>query len=452
MSHPRRGMPSSSSDSKPVVIVGAGLAGLSAAVELTSRNIPTLLLEQRDYCGGRAYSFRDKTTDDVVDNGQHVLIVGYERTLRFLTRIGTDHLLAIQEKPSLVLHHPTRGICEFRLPKLPSPFHLLAGIGLTNLFSLRDKLRLLRAGWVLRSRAAPPDEWTIDEWLNSVGQSEETKRSFWEPLAVSIMNEHLTNASAKVFVTSLRHAFLGGWKNSALAIPRVGLSELYVDHAVQFIVAHGGNVRTNAEVVEIDSINEKGLNVRCKTGEVFGCRALILAVPHFRIGSLVPEALHSSLSALSSTPSTPIVSLHLWFERDFMPHEFIGVIGRRVQWVFNKRKLFREQRADGHISCVISAASECVEMTNEQLVQIALEDLQSVYPDAPSRPTSSLCVREKRATFSCTPETEGLRSAHATLIPNLFLAGDWTATGLPATIEGAVISGERCAGLAVGRK
>jgi zeta-carotene desaturase len=457
MSQPRRGMPWSSSDSKPVIVVGGGLAGLSAAVDLTSRAIPTLLLEQRDYCGGRAYSFRDRTTGDIVDNGQHVLIAGYERTLAFLKRIGTDRLLAVQERPTLVLHHPTRGMCEFRLPKMPRPFHVLGGILSTNLFSLRDKVRVLRAAWTMRASAAQGDELTIDGWLDSVGQSEETKRSFWEPLAISIMNEHLASASAKVFISSLRHAFLSGWKNSALAIPRVGLSELYVDSAVQFILAHGGDIRTGAEVVGIDFETEKGLQVRCKTGSAVECSALILAVPHHRVASLletdernsVPSTLRSSLSALSSTSSIPIVSIHLWFERDFMPHDVIGLIGRRVQWVFNKRKLFGEQRADGHVSCVISAAKGYVDMTNEQLERIALEDLQSVYPDAPSNATSALCVRERRATFSCTPNTERLRPEHATPIPNLFLAGDWTATGLPATIEGAVISGERCAELAL---
>ena len=447
MNPAHRGMHSPSSDLKPVLIVGGGLSGLAAAVEVASRHVPVILLEQKPKLGGRASSFVDVTTGEVVDNGQHVLIAGYERTMHFLDRIGTQHLLAIQEQPSFTLHHPTKGFCQFSIPRLPSPLHLLAGILSTDLFSFADRMRLLRAGVSLRFPPADIGMMTIESWLFSVGQSSETIRSFWEPLAISIMNEHVANASARVFVNSLRHAFLGGWRSAALAVPKVGLSELYVDGALTFLVQHGATVHCNADVVELVSDGALLRSARLRDGSGIDCAAVILAVPHFRLATLLPSAVlhHSVTPEFLAAPSIPIVSIHLWFEKDFMPNDVVGLIGRRVQWIFNKRKINSAAGKGGDISCVISAANDIVDMENDDVVRMAMDDLRSVYENAPLAPTHSLVIREKRATFSCTPEFEMLRPNHRTSIPNLFLAGDWTNTGLPATIEGAIISGERCA-------
>ncbi|MBX2990594.1 MAG: hydroxysqualene dehydroxylase HpnE [Bacteroidetes bacterium] len=444
-------MHSPSLDSKPVVIVGGGLSGLAAAVELSSRNIPVVVLEQKPKLGGRAYSFVDETTGDVIDNGQHVLIAGYERTMRFLERIGTKHLLTIQNQPLLHFHHPRRGFCSFRIPDLPSPFHLLAGILSTDLFSWRDRLKLLRAGISLRTsdNDFSLDTMTIEEWLDDTGQTDETKRSFWEPLAISIMNEHIAKASARVFIDSLRHAFLAERKNSAIAIPQVGLSELYVDDAVRFIRERGGEIRVIADVLQLEACDSRISHVKTRSGADVECSAVILSVPHYRLPDLMPPQLQpTNLTSFASVPNTPIVSIHLWFAIDFMPYDMLGLIGRRVQWVFNKRTINEEKGEGGHVSCVISAGDEFTGMSSDELVRIAVEDLQSVYPSVPLAPSHGVVIREKRATFSCTPESEKLRPNHQTGIANLFLAGDWTNTGLPATIEGAILSGERCAAFA----
>jgi squalene-associated FAD-dependent desaturase len=449
----------------PVVIVGGGLSGLAAAVHLSSRRIPVLLLEQRKFPGGRAYSFVDDATGTVIDNGQHVLIAGYKRTMEFLGMIGTRDRLAVQSPPEFVFHHPGRGFCSFRLPLLPSPLHLLGGIITTDLFSAADKLRLLRAGAALRSfRAGAAGTMTVDVWLDSLGQSAETKRSFWEPLAVAVMNERIGAASALVFIRALRTAFLSGARGAALAIPTVGLSDLYVEPARTFIERKGGVLRCGADVTRSVLDGENVAGVRLKEGETIGCSALILAVPSYRAASLLPAALRETgyMAPAASIPLSPIVSVHLWFEKDVMPQETLGVIGRRVQWVFNRKKICHENGPEneksggGHISAVISAAHAFVEMGNDDLTRIVLEDLEAIYgPDA-GHATHAVVIREKRATFSCTPEVERIRPGCMTPVPNLFIAGDWTDTGYPATIEGAIMSGERCAvrviGLFEGRK
>ena len=438
--------------SKQVVIVGGGVSGLSAGVCLSERGVPVTLLEQKPTLGGRAYSFKDAETGDIIDNGQHVLIAGYERTMQFLKTIGTLHLLSIQPLPLLIFHHPQKGFCRFQLPKLPTPMHFIVGILQSNLFSFMDRWRMLRAGKDIQAADVEDSlaTMTVEQWLDSVGQSAECRRSFWEPIAVSMMNENPATAPALPFVRSLRKAFLGNWQNACLAVPNVGLSQLYVEGAQKYIDAHGGKISCGADVLEIlfkDSLVER---VRLRNNVVVECTALILAVPPYRVQALLPDAMlrDPSLSDIQSIRYSPIISAHLWFGKDFMDHEFCGLIGRRTQWLFNRRKISKESGKGGHVSAVISAAYDFVEYSNEELIRLTLEDIRSVYPALATEPTHAVVIREKRATFSLTPKTEYLRPPQETSVPNLFLAGDWTNTGYPATIEGAIVSAERCADLA----
>lgn len=431
---------------KPVVVVGGGLSGLAAAVELASRKIPVTVLEQRPSAGGRAYSFREPATGETIDNGQHALIAGYAHTFRFLRLIGTDGLLRVQPRPELVLHHPDRGFCRFRLARVPSPLHLLIGVMSTDLLAPSDRVGLLRAGRIL---TRPPEddeslqEMTIHQWLDLAGQSREVRRSFWEPLAVSIVNERVDLAAALPFLRSLRTAFLGGWRNAALALPLVGLSELYVEPARRYLAERGGSVVTGADVVGIIARGDAVEEIRIRDGSTLACSAAILAVPSNRAEILLPEALRDAgfLAGMAEIPASPIVSIHLWFETDFMEQQVLGLVGRSVQWIFNKRLLSHSPGKGGYLVAVISAARDFAGLPGEKLVEIACEDLRSVYGTAVGGVRSSLVIREKRATYSSTPATERLRPGVETPLPNLFLAGDWTRTGFPATIEGAVMSG-----------
>lgn len=433
-----------------VVVVGGGLSGLAAAVGLASRGIPPLLLEQKPDLGGRAYSFTDASTGETIDNGQHVLLAGYDRTLEFLGMIGSRNLLSIQSCPTLLFHHPERGFHSFRLPKLPSPFHLFWGSMTFRLLSLPDRLRMLRAGLAIRrvegERLESLRGMTIEQWLDSVGQSPECKRSFWEPLAVSIMNEHISKASARLFVRSLQKAFFSGWRASALAIPRVGLSELYVDGAREYVVRRGGVIRCGADVVSLLFDRNSVMGVQLREGETIACAAAILAVPPNRAATLLPEALRQepSFAEMQNGVPSPIVSIYLWFEDEVMDHEFVGLIGRTVQWVFNRRRIVSGTQKGGCVAAVISAAYDSVSRTNDELVDIAVRDLRSAYPGRSSEPTHAVVIREKRATFPPGARGEWVQPGQTTPVANLFLAGDWTDTGYPATIEAAIVSGERC--------
>lgn len=436
---------------KPVVIVGGGLSGLAAGVTLSTGNTPLLLFEQKPFLGGRAYSFRDRETGEVIDNGQHLLIVGNTRTLELLRTIGTVDRLFIPRRPELLFHHPVKGFQTLRLPRLAAPFHLLMGALRSPLFSGADLRALLRAGAALRSGVKTEvARMSVRDWLAAQRQPEEIIRSFWEPLALSIMNERPEAASALLFLRSMRTAFFGGWRNAAMAIPTVGLSELFADPAADYIRRHGGDVRSRADVVSLAGDENGVTGVRTRDGALHQCGAVILAVPPARAEALLRDALCGRTQFLHSSAyaHSPIVSLHLWFESDFVPQLMVGLIGRRIQWVCNRRRIVLTGKG-GHLSATISAAHAYASLSNEELVRIACDDLGAVYGSAAEHLIRGVVIRERHATVSLTPDIEPLRPGPELPIRNVFLAGDWTATGYPATIEGAVTSGERAAILAL---
>jgi len=421
----------------PAIIVGGGLSGLAAAVALSRHSVPVHLLEQKAFLGGRAYSFRDRSTGTEVDNGQHLLIAGYSETLALLDTLGTLPLVTIQRRPELVFHHPRRGFQRFALPLWPPPLNLFWGVANTGLFGMRDRMRILQGGMrLLRPAETVPEEWTVADWLAAAGQTDETRRSFWEPLSVAIMNERPSTASARVFIRSLRKAFLSSRQGAALAVPSVGLSRLYADAAEEYVMRHRGVLQRSAEVVELLPEAGRVAGVRLKDGRKVPASAVILAVPPANAARLLPIEERQSFPA--EIPVSPIVSIHLWFPSSFMRDDAVGVIGRTVQWVFRK---------SDHVSVTISAAYESLGEDNETLVSIAVGDLRAIFGPAVKEPRHAVVIRERRATFSCSPAVERHRPGNRTALPNVALAGDWTDTGLPATIEGAVISGNRAAGV-----
>jgi hydroxysqualene dehydroxylase len=424
----------------PVIVVGGGLSGLAAAVDLSEAGFPVTLLEQRPALGGRARSYTDSTTGDEVDNGQHLLIAGYQHTFGFLKRIGSGNMVDVQKNAVLPFHHPERGFVELKLPALPSPAHLGWGILRTPLLSMKDRGNLLIAGLALmRAKAEEEIDLTISQWLDKHRQSAEVRRCFWDPLTMAIMNENADRASAQLFLDALRQAFLGHSRNAALAFPRVGLSSLFAQPARAFIERQGGTVQCQADVRRISLTHGRAAEVLLKNGKALPCSALILAVPASHAIQLVPPGTVPYLEQIAQAAHSPIIGIHLWMNHQFMRQEVVGLIGRRIQWVF---------RRDRHLSLVISAAREFVGMTDEELTRVAIEDLRSVFGDMVEPPGHVVVIREKRATFSATPKNVQNRPGAATSVPNLFLAGDWTTTGLPATIEGAILSGQRAARLA----
>jgi squalene-associated FAD-dependent desaturase len=286
---------------------------------------------------------------------------------------------------------------------------------------------------------------TIEEWLTHLRQSSEAKRSFWYPIAISVMNDLPERASARLFARSLKQAFLGRKSDSRILIPTVGQTELYVNSAVEFIKNHNGKIQTQSEVESIEIDRSKVLGVRLKNGKHCSSKSVISSVPQYALKKILPMKFGKEPPFIhfDKFESSPIVSINLWFDKHFMDMDYVGLISKKLQWVFNRRNILQERnKPTSYISAVISAAYDIVDLSKEELVKIAVHDLQSVFPNVRNaKLLHSVIIKEKRASFSATPEIDTVRPATETPIENFYVAGDWMQTGLPATIEGAILSG-----------
>ncbi|MDX2167525.1 MAG: hydroxysqualene dehydroxylase HpnE [Deltaproteobacteria bacterium] len=438
-----------------VVVIGGGFAGLAAGVALAARGLAPLVLEARPHLGGRARSFLDAESGERVDNGQHAMMGCYAHTLAFLERIGASAKLVRQRNLRVAMAHREHGDGVIAGAPLPSPLHMAAGVLGYRLLSRRERLDALRAGLHILRRYRRRDpglaHTTVAALLAALGQSDNAQACFWNPVAVATLNETPARAAALPFAAVLARAFFGKRRDAQFVLPASDLTELYTDDAQRFIEARGGQVRTRAAVAELDVRDERVSALRMRDGSRLAVAACIVALPPRALAVLLPESLRATepLGRLDDFATSPIVSVHLWLDRAVLAHPFLGCIGTHTQWFFNRSALV-SATADGgqRLSAVISAGHEIVEWPSETIAATVIEDLRTLLPAARGATvTRSVVVKEKQATISTTPEAERRRPPAETAVANLWLAGDWTATGLPPTIESAVLSGHRAADL-----
>jgi zeta-carotene desaturase len=434
---------------RTVVVVGAGVAGLAAATALAEAGVRVTVLEARGELGGRATAFADRETGELVDNGQHVLFGCYHETFRLLRRVGAESHVRIQPSLEVPYIAPDLSRSVLRCPPLPSPLHLLGGIVGWDALPWRERLGALRlAPGLLRARpsAGPPGE-TVAGWLTRHRQQGRIRDWLWEPLAVAALNQAPGEASAASFRAVLAGMFGRDRRDASIVLPTTPLHEMYARPARRYIESRGGSVRTHALArVRIAGGAVAGVEVR---GEQVACDAVIAAVPWFALepllaGDLAPIA--GIVSAASAMASKPIVTVNLWYDRAVMEDVFVGLPGRSMQWVFDKRQAFGERAS--HLSLVASGADALVGLDNDQLIDLASREVaESISGASGAVRLRGTVVREKRATFSLAPG-QPPRPAVETPVRGLFLAGDWIDTGLPGTIESAAIAGHRAAAAA----
>jgi len=434
-----------------VLIVGGGLAGLSAGVALSGRGARVLLVEARPGLGGRATAFVDPETGEAVDNGQHVLAGCYTETFRFLEAIGTAGLVDLDDALDVEFVDRAGVRSRLRTARLPPPWHLVGGLLRWPALSWRDRVAALRAGRALARAAADgaaadaaARRETVAHWLRRHGQTDRLVEMLWEPLAVAALNQPAATAAAAPFVAVLGRMFGGSRRNAAIGVPRVPLDALYATPAAAAIAGRGGEVRTgSAARIVCDGERVSHVDVR---GERITAGTVICAVPWHAIGRTVspaPAALERTLRDADAMESSPIVTVNLWLDRPVTTVPFVGLPGRTLQWVFDKRQAFGAQAS--HLSLVSSGAAAIVGESNAALIELALREVRGALPGARAAEVRrATVVREKRATFSLAPG-QPPRPAVETPVRGLLLAGDWIDTGLPATIESAVVSGHRAA-------
>ena len=430
-----------------VLIIGGGLAGLAAGVQLSRSGHSILLIEQKPRLGGRTYSFIHPETGDEVDNGQHLMMGCYHSTLKYLQMIGRSGLVEIQRNLFIVFRKEHSAAAHLRTSSLPATLYVLTGMLTFKALTFSERLSLLRVGIQLILKDPDTDEHlrsiAVAQWLDELKQPEANKKVLWDVIAVGALNDSTEKISAALFVKVLKSAFFGSRLNSSMVIPKKGLSPVLIDGAEEFIKKNNGEVILNSFIQSIDRKNGKIEQVILETGEVIKPKAVISAVPYFDLPRLIPDTDGIGIHELNRFISSPIITIHLWFDAHFMHEQFAALLDSPFHWVFHKSVIYGKATTGlMYLALVVSGAHELVEKEKDELSEMAHNELKRFYPAASAaRVIHALIIKEKRATFSPSVGLEQIRPGTSTSIGNLFLAGDWTDTKLPATIEGAVQSG-----------
>ncbi|HEY8665669.1 MAG TPA: hydroxysqualene dehydroxylase HpnE [Tepidisphaeraceae bacterium] len=443
IAHPRpQARIRSASPSAPrIIIIGAGLAGIAASAALTDRGSHTILLERRGLLGGRATSFFDAATDTLLDNCQHVLLGCCTELLKLYRRLGTNH--EIEFFDTIHFADQTGRRADLCVSALPSPLHLAPSMLRFGLLSLADKSQIARTLLAMKllcdsGRRAVAQQ-TFADWLRDHGQSQSAIDRFWNVIITSALNEDVSRAGAGYGIQVFQQAFLGDRAGYRMGLPAVPLAELYRS-------AVASDVRTNARVVALLG-DGRVAGVRLATGEdIFADAILLATAPDAaeRLLESAPARLQPSLADLrrriGQLEHSPILGIHLWFDRPVMDLPHLALIGTRLQW------LFRKDSAGRHLHAVISAAREFVDWPEEKIAALCLAEMARILPGSAAAQLLRIrVIKEKRATFSPVPDVDALRPGQGTGVAGLYLAGDYTQTDWPATMEGAVRSGLRAA-------
>jgi zeta-carotene desaturase len=418
---------------KKVIVIGGGAAGLSSAVYLSSNGFRVELLEASRKLGGRAYSFPDKITGTIIDNGQHILMGACRETLKFLKLIGAENNLVYQKKLEVNFLKKDLNIFPLKAKPLPYPFNLAAGILNYKAISFKERLILLKFFMKIHFyNQERLKKLSVNEWLLSEGQNENIRKSFWDILVIGIMNTNSKKASAKIFSDVLKEIFFRGTFASSILLPKLGLTEMYCLDSQKFIEKANGIVNLSEEVEEI--VVEEGRAVSIKTNKriIEDFDYLISAVPLYSLKKVIKSLNFNNLEFDYST----ILSIHIWLKKNYLTERFYGLIDSPVHWIFNNGT---------HLTIVISDADKYTEVSVEEIFETVISEIQLYTGLNMNNVTSYKVIKEKRATFVPSNIIIDKRPSPETKVKNLVLAGDWIDTGLPSTIEGAVKSGKMAA-------
>ena len=449
-----------------VIVIGGGLAGLAASVALAESGLKVILLESRPRLGGRASSFEDAVTGELIDNCQHVAM-GCCTNFRHFCRVTGIESSFRRERDLFFVAPPTTAahvrprVNRFSAMPLPAPLHLAAAFARLSYLSWREKLALARGLKALaRESSATALHTNFADWLIQQRQPANVVDRFWWVVLVSALSESLDRVSVaaarKVFVDGfLANRF--GWE---VWLPTVPLDDLYSGQLTQWLTAHGVEVRLKSGVERVVINDHRVVAIELRSGERLSAQQFVLAVPQHRVGSFLPDEWRSQppFDRVDQLQTAPIASVHLWFDCAItsLPHAVL--VGRLGQWLFNRGGVpsteFRvpsEAQAtrnselgtrNFYYQVVISNAREVAERPQADVIAEVVAELKAIWPEsAAAELRHSRMIVEHKAVFSPLPGSDELRPAQQSPIANLQLAGDWTQTGWPATMEGAVRSG-----------
>jgi squalene-associated FAD-dependent desaturase len=435
-----------------VAVVGGGLAGLAAGCALAQSGFRVTLFERRPFLGGRASSYQHPGTGEVVDNCQHVLFGCCTNLVEFYRNIGVDSKIGWWDRMTFL---EPGGRASVLAPSiLPPPFQTVPAFLRFPFLDLRDKLAVARALAALIPVAPPDNGQSFLAWLERHQQTERAIQRFWKPVLVSALSEDLDRMSLAYAAQVVRET-LKSKAARRMGIPSIPLTDLY-DAARDYMLSRGGEVLLRCGV---DSFRAEFAGTKLTTdGAEREFDFLIPAVSFDVLGRLLPEttAAEPLRQMLSQFQTSPIAGIHLWFDRQITDLEHAVLLDRTIQWMFHKSKLLKREgrnpsngnpvsdaASDGsYIELVVSSSKALVEKSRSEIIDLALAELGEFLPEARSaKLVKSTVIKEVHATYSPLPGVDRYRPRPETVWPRVFLAGDWTATGWPATMEGAVRSG-----------
>ncbi len=439
---------------RPTVgIIGGGLAGLSAACALADAGYKVTLFERRAFLGGRASSYEHPGTGEVVDNCQHVLLGCCTNLLNLYRRLGVEDKVRWYKRITFI--EPGGRSSYIEASSLPAPFHSAISFLQYKLLSLRDKLGIARALIALLAGVPEDSSESFLCWLRAAGQTQAAIDRFWAPVLISSLNEELDRSSVKYSAMVFRDAFLKSAAAGRMGVPTAPLSELY-GVAEEYIRARGGEVLLRRGVDAV-SFGDAGVTVRCNDCD-FTFDYAISAIPFHLLGRILPdsEASKELQQKLSHLRTVPITGIHLWFDREITELEHAALLDRTIQWMFQKSKILTRsasqsaspsatQTANGggsYLELVVSSSRNLLEMERAEIIELAMKELAEFFPRArDAKLVKATVIKEVHATFAPAPLSDEFRLPPASPWPRLFLSGDWTATGWPSTMEGAVRAG-----------
>lgn len=418
---------------------------MSAAVYLASKSPPgkihVTLFEAAPKLGGRAYSFFDKNINGYIDNGQHILASWFTNTIEFLDIIGTRSRLYFQERLEVNFADLNGRRYRLKCPNVSPPLHLILGIMRYGALRLKDKLGIIRF-----IRAVKNPEYSgredylrtinADELFTQTNQSANLIACFWRPFIAAVFNAEPYETSAWLFVEMIRKGFLTKG-NSNLVLPDSNLNEIYVNAAGDYLQKKSVDIRCSTRVLRFNFDGNRVAGLETDKQEKLSFDYYISAVPFFEYSSLAGDGTGN----MNELKPSPIINIHHEFESnidDILPEKFIGILSGTIQWVFRTAK--------NRVCIVISSAAGLIDKEKDELIEMSKDELFRALPEFRKANISySRVVKEKRATFVPNADSMNSRPDNTTKYKNFFIAGDWTNTGYPSTLEGAVSSGKQCA-------
>jgi squalene-associated FAD-dependent desaturase len=426
-----------------VTVVGAGVAGLAASCALAGAGYDVTLLERRPYVGGRASSYEHPVLHEVVDC-QHVLLGCCTNLIHLLGSSGAADKIRWYDE--LVFLEPGGRRSTFHPNGLPAPLHFSNAFLRAPMLGAGDKLAIARGMSEFLSAAEQDDEVSLEQWLKRTGQTPLAVRHFWEPVVLVTLNDGFANCSLRIGAKVFRELFVKSPLGARLGIPTVPLSELY-SAAAQRVKSLGGKLQFRGGVDAIVPAPGGQWTLHTSDG-VRTTDVVVLALPFEQTQKLVSGLPRSARANeldrdLQRFIHAPYTTVHLWFDRQITDLHHAALLDTKIQWIFHKSRIRSYPEENGsYVELVIAASKEQLKMERSKILDGALAELGSFFPEVrKATVVKSGILKEARATFSVLPGMDKLRPTAKSPWPGIYLAGDWTTTGWPSTMEGAARSG-----------